>query len=1557
MPDDTDVANGVRGGVSWRITKDFRLVIFPTNGTSGTIVGHDGDTWPWAGGAFTSVIVYPGVSIEGSAAGMFQNSRKVEKIDLSGLRTDGVTNMARMFYRCNNLKTMDLSSFDPSNVTDMREMFYNCSGLTTLDLSSFDTGSVTDMGRMFDNCSGLTTLDLSSFDTGNVTDMSSMFDNCRGLTTLDLSSFDTGNVTNMSSMFYNCRGLTTLNLSSFDTGNVTDMRYMFSDCSGLTTLDLSSFDTGNVTDMSNMFKNDQQLANVYVSEKWKKEKVGRSGDMFSNCAKLPNFNSSQIDKTHADYSETGYLTYKEYVDKDMVFAADDFAHGTVGDGVSWRVTKDYALIIYPTNGVEGTWERSSFSEQPWDTYRNNIKSVKVKKHVILKNKADRLFSALSKADTIDLRGLDTSGTKQMDGMFRYCYSLTKLTLGENFDTSNVTTMSEMFDGCQALRQLDLGPKFDTSNVTYMEEMFRYCYSLKELDLGVKFNTANVGSMNYMFYQCKALRKLNLGDAFDTSNVSAMNHMFAECEALEELNLGEKFTTPNVTTMYEMFKNCQSLKFLDLSSFDTSKVMDMGPMFDGCSSLVSLDISGFDTSKAGTYSMFKDTDSLTNIALGSASKFSSNIYDKQARSGWTRYANLSNQRKDAPEYQYLYDYDGSAPGWYTLDKDSIDYSTVTETYTSMQGDHEGIGWNKVSDDTWTYTFHVYNDEAQYFLYEEAIKDFVSDTDMTRYQIINGEDGKNVKGATINNVKDRYETGDLKVTKTVTGENLTETDKTRKFKFKLTLTDEQGKVPASFAGSVIKNDIIFEDGVGVFYLAHGEQFALEDLETGIHYKVEESATGEFTTTSTDESGVIITDQEKVAAFVNEKIPENPPEEEKPTNGFILKKVIDGNMASADDVFTFYITLTGLEAGTEYSFSNEQMFTTKDDGSADVTVTLKGGESVSLMRLPIGATYKITEEASEYIAKYTITDAQKTGKISQSSNSNDEANTSLATMDEQVDEKEEITVTFTNKKEDLTTEFSFKKIDASSKAAIAGVQFALSGTTSDGEPVGLNAESDATGMVSFGKLSIGTYTLKELSAPEEYIVPSAEYTVDVTQTKDGSIKLSMIDHTGEEVTKLDQLYAIENKRKTSLSVSKTVVAEGNAQPDANERFTFTLTRVVKSGDAETEVPEKDMPYTVQAGDKIVRNGKTSSDGTFTLRNAETAVFNSMDPAIYRVTEQVTSEYELVEMQGDKAVVLDKASKDARLTEDGNAQIAFTNRYRDKQLNFSIVKSDDETGLAMSGVKFKLYHDSVAVGNEITDNSHTDGVFATDAQGKLTFSPIGEGTYYLVETETLDGYILPEGNARKLVVTREKKEFNTQEKIYLSVDDILYAESNGDVTIAYDDKGNNTAALNVTNTKSDHGEIRVVKKGDGGKALAGVEFTLTKKGDTTFKVTKTTGADGTLSFDQLADSEYILTETKTLPGYQLMSDAIEIVMPLAMTKEEAQKNKADITDAVLGKDGIYRFYSLGYTVTNQAKFDMPVSGKNENIVWVVTIVMLAGLYITLQNSENKKKQSKAGK
>ena len=86
---------------------------------------------------------------------------------------------------------------------------------------------------------------------------------------------------------------------------------MFNYCLSLKTLNLTSFDTRNVTDMHYMFEHCDSITSIYISDKWKTNRVTYSYKMFEDCHFLLNFSQEKTDVNMAKPTEQGgYLTLK-----------------------------------------------------------------------------------------------------------------------------------------------------------------------------------------------------------------------------------------------------------------------------------------------------------------------------------------------------------------------------------------------------------------------------------------------------------------------------------------------------------------------------------------------------------------------------------------------------------------------------------------------------------------------------------------------------------------------------------------------------------------------------------------------------------------------------------------------------------------------------------------------------------------------------------------------------------------------------------------------------------------------------------------------------------------------------------------------------------------------------------------------------------------------------------------------------------------------------------------------------------------------------------------------
>ena len=203
----------------------------------------------------------------------------------------------------------------------------------------------------------------------------------------------------------------------------------------------------------------------------------------------------------------------------------------------------------------------------------------------------RMFAASPELKSLDLSGFNTSKVKNMTYMFYDAGKIETLDLSA-FDTSNVTTMYGLFNEMRALKNLNIS-SFNTQNVTEMQEMFQYNSSLTSLDLS-HFDTRKVTNMRWMFNEMSNVTSLDLS-SFDTGKVTDMYGMFKSAAKLTSLNVSS-FDTSNVTNMRFMFSGLQELTTLNVTNFNTENVEDMSYMFYEMNKIIDLDLSSFNTKK-------------------------------------------------------------------------------------------------------------------------------------------------------------------------------------------------------------------------------------------------------------------------------------------------------------------------------------------------------------------------------------------------------------------------------------------------------------------------------------------------------------------------------------------------------------------------------------------------------------------------------------------------------------------------------------------------------------------------------------------------------------------------------------------------------------------------------------------------------------------------------------------------------------------------------------------------------------------------------------------------
>lgn len=131
----------------------------------------------------------------------------------------------------------------------------------------------------------------------------------------------------------------------------------------------------------------------------------------------------------------------------------------------------------------------------------------------------------------------------------------------------------------------------------------------------------------------------------------------------------------------------------------------------------------------------------------------------------------------------------------------------------------------------------------------------------------------------------------------------------------------------------------------------------------------------------------------------------------------------------------------------------------------------------------------------------------------------------------------------------------------------------------------------------------------------------------------------------------------------------------------------------------------------------------------------------------------------------------------------------------------------------------------------------------------------------------------------------------------------------------------------------LTIIKKGIGSDGseppLAGVGFQLQKVDENWEPVTgetlqASTDTDGKLVFSNLVEGNYLLTETKTLPGYTLLKEPVKINIPYIVEGSSDTGTSYVASDDIVGvtEGKQTKYYNLTYTITNGQSFDMPQTG-----------------------------------
>ncbi len=592
----------------------------------------------------------------------------------------------------------------------------------------------------------------------------------------------------------------------------------------------------------------------------------------------------------------------------------------------------------------------------------------------------------------------------------------------------------------------------------------------------------------------------------------------------------------------------------------------------------------------------------------------------------------------------------------------------------------------------------------------------------------------------------------------------------------------------------------------------------------------------------------DQDKTLTFENQ-----------PLNSLIIKKVdaTDGHVLQGAKFRVRYfegVTGTGGTTIGEY------------ETSAQGTIVVTG--------LKVG-TYIVEETHAP--AGYIIDDAPKTVYLSGK-------------------EQAAVTVEFANQPDSGLT---VTKLDSVTKEPLAGATFEIRNSAGGvvGNSNGLYV-TDESGTIHLPGLPSDTYTVKEIKAPEGYVLDGTPQTVKLIHGETHSLTFYNAPKGSLVITKQDG----ETKKplagatfKVTTSSGEFVAAQGGAvssnglyTTDANGQIVLTGlepdTYVVTEAKAPAGYELDSTPQTVEVNAHDTQtlyyyNQKTPEGGLRIIKLDEetrqpirgvefevthmdgqrVGTYRTDSKGIISLSELAPGWYTVTERKAADGYELDAEPRDVEVKNSETATVEVTNR---QQSAIVVCKVDAATGEGLYGAVFVLYD----------GRDNPVGEYRSDQRGYVYIDGIPDGRYRLREIEAPEGYLLDSG--------------------YKTV----YVRYGGSAEIRWE----NTAV---------RGQIQIVKKSadynpvnglPAGTLLEGAAFEIYNERTGNKVDAIVTGANGLAVSRQLPLGRYTVREVKAPVNYAVNSADITAVLEYSgqIVKFEVT-NKSVATGVAITKTG----------------------------------------------------------
>ncbi|WP_175956306.1 collagen binding domain-containing protein [Schaalia sp. Marseille-Q2122] len=450
--------------------------------------------------------------------------------------------------------------------------------------------------------------------------------------------------------------------------------------------------------------------------------------------------------------------------------------------------------------------------------------------------------------------------------------------------------------------------------------------------------------------------------------------------------------------------------------------------------------------------------------------------------------------------------------------------------------------------------------------------------------------------------------------------------------------------------------------------------------------------------------------------------------------------------------------------------------------------------------------------------------------------------------------------------------KKVEATTGVPVAGASFGLFAKQGDGSFAQASTQialSDATGMVRFAGVPVGTYQLRETAAPATHVLNTSDAREVTIATQGQSIDLTAQPFENVKVTGQVTVKKVEAGTDTPIPGTRfAVFTKAGAQvgadkaTDAQGLVSFDLPfgeYVVKETAPalgfNPAAQAEGRPFQISThGQKVDLTGADerftntpitgsvavtkvdAEDANVTLVGVEFGLYPVNEAGVVGVVPAYVAvsgpggvalfegvrfgSYQLKERKGLTAYIPSSTAKDVVISTQGQrVELGnFPNQVKKGSVTLRKVDADEPTK-GVPGAVFQLKQ-----GNTVA-YEQTSG-----ANGAVVFTGVKHGDYTLVEASAPESYVLDAAWAQAVSITEQ---------------------------------GQTLAVGDVTNRLKKATVSAVKWSTDDDAPLAGAVFAL-KQGQDTVS-TATSGTDGALTFSNVPYGDYTLVETTAPAGFVL--------------------------------------------------------------------------------------------